>query len=58
MAVGTSRDVKRFNAPVCLVILCQTQHEGKNFNNSHFNSLTRPGQKLGMFSDVMHLSAR
>ena len=50
--------VKRCNALVSLVILCRTQEEVKNFNNSHFNSLNCLGQNLGMLSDVMHLSAQ
>ena len=33
-----------------------TQEYVKNFNNFNFNSLNGLGHKLGMLSDVMHLS--
>ena len=48
--------VKRCNALVCPVILCRTQQQVKNFKNFIFNSLNGPGHKLGILTDLIHLS--
>ena len=38
--------------------ICRNQQYVKNFNNFNCNSLNGLGHKLGMLSDVMHLSPR
>ena len=41
---------------VWLLILCRTQQEVKNFNNFIFNLLNGLEQKLGILTDLSHLS--
>ena len=48
--------VKGCNAVVCSVILCRTQQQVKNFNNFIFNLLNGLGHKLGILTDLIHLS--
>ena len=38
------------------MILCRTQRQVKNFNNFIFNLLNGLGHKLGILTDLIHLS--